>query len=139
MKLMVMFWCCGGRLSESCLMVFQRVWVFFLDDQSPVILFFHMFCLCCLMSFVISMFSAVSRGSVRFVVRMLFLFLILSRMCVGRVLGLCCRLPFGMNFLSASRMVSVMALLAWCTSVGDGSESISCSMCVVKFSHCAFL
>ena len=89
LKLIVMFSCWGGRLSESCLIVFQSVWVFFLDDQSPVIFSFQMFCLCCLMSLVISMLSGASWGLVGFALRMLFLVFILSRMCVGRALGLC--------------------------------------------------
>ena len=69
------------------------------------------------MSEVISSFKSLRAGSQVFALSMLFLWMILHTMWVGKSLQLLCILPFGMFCLSAISMIFVKIMLAVCMLV----------------------
>ena len=80
--------------------------------------FFHMFCLCFCLSEVISSFKSLRAVSHVFALLMLFLWVILYTMWLGKSLQLLCHLPFGMLCLSAISMMFVKNMLVVCMLVG---------------------
>ena len=120
-------------------MVFHSVCEFFLLSPICSSLAFHWSDLYWPICFVISLLREVIRESVGFLLRKMFLSLMMSLMCCGSGWSSFLSLPFGMWCLSARRMRLVSVLFAECTLSGVVASWSECSISSVNFSQLAFL
>ena len=102
----------------SWLIVCQRMWVFVLWSQFCPSFSRQMFVLCSCISLLMLLLRSGILGSFGLFFRMLSLSVTIRLMCSGSIVFWCLLFPFGMNFVSACRMMFVIVLFASWTLVG---------------------
>lgn len=128
---------CVFLLSSACI-VFHSLWVFVLWSQSCSRCSFQMSVLCFCMLLSISLLRSVSLLSFGSFCLIVFLCVIMSRMCVGSSLCLFCIFPLGMCCLSACSMMLVIVLQSVCMLSVFGVFCMLFSMCSVNAGQFAF-
>lgn len=115
------------------------MWEFFLLSPICSNLAFHWSDRYLPICFVISLLREGIRESVGFLLRRVFLSLMMSLMCCGSGWSNFLSLPFGMWCLSARRIRLVSVLFAVCMLSGVVASWSECSISKVNFSQLAFL